>query len=119
VYMHSRLPYNKKLTQRARAMRTVSTLSEVLLWNQLKKKKLNGLQFYRQFPIHNYIVDFYCKEIKLAIEIDGAIHQTTRKEDTFRQREIESLGVSFLRFRTSEVEKDIGSVLIRIKNFSS
>ncbi|TSC83622.1 MAG: hypothetical protein G01um101417_471 [Parcubacteria group bacterium Gr01-1014_17] len=117
--MHSRLPYNKKLTPRARELRKKSMLSEVLLWDKFKKKKLNGLQFYRQFPIHNYIVDFYCKELKLAVEIDGAIHQIKKKEDQFRQRELESFGVSFLRFQSSEVEKDIESVLMRIKDFFS
>ena len=117
VFMRSRLPYNKKLTSRARELRKSSTLSEVLLWNQLKKKKLNGLQFYRQFPIHNYIVDFYCKELKLAVEIDGSIHQIKKKEDLFRQKELESFGISFLRFQAAEVEKDIEGAVTRIKTF--
>ena len=117
--MYSRLPYNKKLTVRAREFRKANILSETLVWNRLKKKQINGLQFYRQFPIGNYIVDFYCKELKLAVEIDGAIHQVKKKEDLFRQKELESLGIFFLRFQASEVEKDIESVLTHIKNFSS
>lgn len=117
--MFSRPLYNSKLTSRAREMRQKGTLSEVLLWNQLKQKKLRGLQFYRQFPIGHYIVDFYCKELKLAIEIDGGIHRARRRTDTFRQGELEALGVSVLRFQAKEVEKTMDAVLARIKKKTS
>lgn len=113
--MYTRPPYNKKLTARAREMRKASTPSEIVLWNQLKQRKVKGLQFYRQFPIHNYIVDFYCKELKLAIEVDGGSHHKKEDEDIFRQGELESFGISFLRFRVKEIEKNLESVIARIR----
>lgn len=116
--MRFRPPYNQKLIARAREFRKKSTLSEILLWNRLKKKQIDGLQFYRQFPVGNYIVDFYCKGLGLAVEIDGAIHKMKEKEDRFRQKELESFGITFLRFHAYEVEKDIENVLMRIKDFS-
>ena len=66
--------YNPKLKQRARQLRNNSTLSEVLLWNELKNGKMKGKDFHRQKPIENFIVDFFCPELALAIEIDGTSH---------------------------------------------
>ncbi len=98
------IKYNQKLKQRSRDLRNKSTLSERMLWNYLKGKKL-GFLFNRQRPINNYIVDFYCSERKLVIEIDGEIHNDTKQEDGFRQKELESFGITFLRFSDKEVEK--------------
>ena len=113
--MQSRPHYNQKLIARARELRSKSTLSEVLLWQKLKKKQVNGLQFYRQFPVGNYLIDFYCKELNLAVEIDGDVHRTKRAMDTFRQKELEYHGISFLRFRAKDVEGDSDAVVARIK----
>ena len=66
--------YNPKLKARARELRNNSTLAEVLLWNQLKARKMKSYQFMRQKPIGNYIVDFLCSKLKLVIEIDGESH---------------------------------------------
>lgn len=63
------------LKQLARELRKNSTLSEVLLWDELNKKKL-GFEFHRQVPIKNYIVDFFCHELMLAIEVDGSSHDS-------------------------------------------
>jgi very-short-patch-repair endonuclease len=52
------------------------TLGEVLLWQRLKRKQMRGFDFDRQRPIYRYIVDFYCKDLKLAIEIDGSSHDS-------------------------------------------
>ena len=68
------LKYNPKLKRVARMLRKNSTLSEVLLWNELKGKKLMGIDFHRQKPIGNYIVDFFSPELRLVIEIDGITH---------------------------------------------
>jgi len=67
------IPYNPKLKALARQLRKNSTLSEVLLWQKIKQKGY-GVQFHRQVPLLEYIVDFYCHELKLAIEIDGDSH---------------------------------------------
>jgi len=68
------VPYNPELKSLAKELRRNMTLSEVLLWNELRKKQMLGFDFDRQRPIYNFIVDFYCKELSLAIEIDGDTH---------------------------------------------
>ena len=75
------LPYNPALKDRARALRKAGFLHEALLWNQLKSKKFNGLDFDRQKIIGNYIVDFYCAEKAVVIEVDGSFHNNKQDED--------------------------------------
>ena len=113
------IPYNRNLKLLARKLRKNMTLSEVLLWNELKRKKVRGYDFDRQRPILNYIVDFYCKKLKLAIEIDGNTHnnQDAIYKDFERQKEIEQWGVRFLRFSDIEVKTDIKNVLRAIELF--
>lgn len=72
--MRKIIPYNPKLKDLAKKLRQDMTLSEVLLWDCLKQKKMMGYDFDRQRPINEFIVDFYCKDLKLAIEIDGDSH---------------------------------------------
>lgn len=107
------IPYNPKLKELARKLRKNMTLGEVLLWNELKGKQMLGFDFDRQRPIDNYIVDFYCKELMLAIEVDGSSH--TEDEiainDEIRQKRLESLGVRFLRYSEQDVRKGIKFVL--------
>jgi very-short-patch-repair endonuclease len=94
------------------------TLSEVLLWNELKQNRL-GVDFDRQRPIDNYIVDFYCKDLMLAIEIDGDshLHPEVAKNDKIRQQRLESLGVRFLRFDDLDVKRDINYVFLTIQDW--
>ena len=89
------------------------TYSGVLLWNELKQKKMMGYDFDRQRPIDNYIVDFYCKDLMLAIEIDGESHQYTdvAENDIIRQQRLESLGVTVIRLDDLDVKQDIDAVL--------
>ena len=109
--------YNKKLKPLARALRKNGTLSEVLLWNLLKSRQIRGYQFLRQRPIGNYIVDFYCKELNLAIEIDGITHDCKLEEDEKREMELESFGVKFLRFQDGDVKQNLEGVFIAIENW--
>ena len=111
------LSYKPGLKELARKLRNSSTVSEKLLWNHLKGKQINGFDFDRQKPIDNYIVDFYCKELMLAIEIDGITHNEKMDKDTIRQKKIESLGVSFLRFTDDEVKKNPEGVALFIKKW--
>ena len=104
------IPYNSKLKSYARYLRKHSTLSEVLLWEEIKNRTL-GVQFHRQVPIDNFIVDFYCHELLLAIEIDGESHDNKYDYDQNRQHKLEDLGVRFVRFSDLEVKKDMFSVL--------
>jgi len=105
------IPYNPNLKQLARDLRKNMTLSEVLLWNELKNKSMSGFDFDRQRPVGNYIVDFYCKDLFLAIEIDGDTHIYRYDYDDERQKELEKLGVKFLRFDDIEVKKNMSNVL--------
>jgi len=111
------IPYNPDLKELASQLRKNMTLSEVLLWNELKQKKMLGYDFDRQRPINNYIVDFYCKELSLAIEIDGDTHIFRYDYDEERQRDLEKLGVSFLRFEDIEVKKNMFNVLRVIEDW--
>ena len=104
------IPYNPKLRQFARYLRNNSTLSEILLWKKIENKAF-GIEFHRQVPINEYIVDFYCHELKLAIEIDGNSHQFKYENDCVRQNSLENLGVSFIRFTDLEVKQDMENVI--------
>jgi very-short-patch-repair endonuclease len=109
------IPYNPKLKLLARELRNRGTLAKVLLWNKLKGRKMGGYQFFRQKPLDKYIVDFFCYELMLAIEIDGISHREKGEEDRLRQKRLESFGIRFIRITESEVKKDMLRVLKRIE----
>ncbi len=109
------IPYSPHLKEYSRNLRNNSTLSEVLLWQKIKNKGLE-VQFHRQVPMLNYIVDFYCHEIMLAIEIDGDSHLYKYEYDKFRQGELEKMGVTFIRFSDLEVKNNMFSVLLILEN---
>ncbi len=106
------LPYNPILKDYAKKLRKQGVLSEVLLWKKIQKKTL-GVEFHRQVPIDNYIVDFYCHELMLAIEVDGNSHlnSETQIKDFNRQETIEKLGVIFIRFSDLEIKKNMNDVI--------
>ncbi|MFI8604804.1 endonuclease domain-containing protein [Cellulophaga baltica] len=83
------ISYNPKLKEYARQLRNNSTLAEVLLWQKIKGKAL-GVEFHRQVPVSEFIVDFYCHEIQLAIEIDSSSHNTKYDNDYRRQNSLET-----------------------------
>ena len=111
------LPYNPKLKAYARQLRKQGILSEVLLWKQIKNKTF-GVEFHRQVPIDNYIVDFYCHELMLAIEVDGSSHdmEEVAMNDIVRQNKLESMGVKFIRFGDADVKQNIMLVLNALEN---
>ena len=111
------IPYNPELKTLAKQLRRNMTLSEVLLWNELRKKQMLGYDFDRQRPLDNFIVDFYCKELSLAIEIDGDTHTYRYDYDDERQKTLEKLGVHFLRFDDLEVKRNMNNVLRVIENW--
>jgi very-short-patch-repair endonuclease len=111
------IPYNSELKELAKELRKKMTLSEVLLWNELKQKKMLGYDFDRQRPIGDFIVDFFCKELFLAVEIDGDTHIYKYDYDEERQKELENLGVRFLRFEDIEVKKNMNNVLRVIEDW--
>lgn len=97
------IPYNPKLKERARYLRKNSTFTEILLWKFLRNKQLLGYDFDRQRPIDNYIVDFYCKDLNLTIELDGESHHGNENRDIWRDNRLRELGVKILRFDDLEV----------------
>ncbi len=113
------LPYNKKLKEFSRDLRSHSTLSEILLWQKLRSSQFRGYAFNRQKPLGNYIVDFYCLKLDLVIEIDGNSHffEESVVEDQERQKVIERMGLNFLRFSDLEVKRSMPSVLEEIGYF--
>lgn len=113
------LPYNKNLTAFSRKLRNNSTLGEILLWQKLRAASMRGYTFNRQKPLGRYIVDFYCKPLKLVIEIDGGYHfeETQKVKDNYRQTILEQMGLSFLRFSDEQIRKDMDLVLQAIENF--
>jgi len=110
------LPYNQRLKQLARNLRQNQTEAETFLWQKLRKKRLKNCQFYRQRIICNYIVDFYCPEAKLAIEIDGGQHYSEPglAKDAVRDQHLADLGLMVLRFSAREVFENTEGVLERI-----
>lgn len=104
------IPYNKNLKSFARKLRKNSTLSEILLWKNIKGKALD-YEFHRQVPLDDYIVDFYCHELRLAIEVDGNTHDYNYEKDLVRQRRIESLGITILRFSDMDIKKFMNDVI--------
>ena len=109
--------YNKRLKDFSRKLRNNSTLSEILLWNRLKNSQVKGYRFLRQRPIGKYIVDFYCKELKLAIEIDGVTHFDQMQRDARRDRDIMSYEVEILHFGDSQVKQNIQDVISDIESW--
>ena len=111
------IPYNPKLKEIAKKLRNSSTLSEILLWQQLKGKQMYGYDFHRQKPLDQYIVDFFCNELSLAIEIDGRSHFHKVGKDLARQQQLESFGIHFLRFSDFDVKNNLVHVLKTIENW--
>jgi very-short-patch-repair endonuclease len=108
---------NEEQFQTARSLRHEMTEAEKVLWNELKNRKLNGLKFRRQHPIHYYIADFYCHEKKLIIEVDGEIHKNRdiREHDENRSAEFERLGIRVVRVTNEQVLNSLGEVIDTIK----
>ncbi len=111
------LPYNKTLKQFSRDLRNHSTLGEILLWQKLRARTMMGYQFYRQKPLENYIVDFYCQALKLVIEIDGGYHNNDEvyKNDMEREKKLKEWGLNFLRFKETDARIKLGEVVSAIE----
>ncbi len=109
------IPYNPKLKEYARKLRNDSTFTEIMLWNYLKGKQVRGYDFDRQRPIDNYIVDFYCKDLQLAIEVDGESHYGNTKKDERRDKRLKALGVTVLRFDDTDIRYDLEKVIEMIE----
>lgn len=101
------LPYNPKLKERARELRQAGNLSEVLFWNQVKNKQFKGYDFDRQKIIGDYIVDFYCSNCNVVIEIDGRSHEEKQEYDAKRDSYLESLGLNVIHIPVQDILKNL------------
>jgi very-short-patch-repair endonuclease len=110
------IPYNKNLIESAKELRTHPTKAEKCLWQRLQLKHI-GFKFYRQKPLGNYIVDFFCPKAHLVIEVDGGHHFTEvgKGSDKLRDEYMKSLGLTVLRFSNSYVINNTDKVVERIK----
>jgi len=110
--------YNSKLKETARKLRKAGILHEVLLWQQLKCGKLNGLDWTRQKIIGNYIVDFYNAPKKVVIETDGYSHDNENKQNSDAKRDeyLKSLGIAVIRVLAKDVLQNLDSVMGFLRN---
>lgn len=100
-------------------MRKDATPCEDILWEYLRGRQVAGLKFRRQFAVGQFLVDFYCREAKLVIEVDGPVHdtETAIKRDTEREGYIKSQGLRILRFSNYEIESNLEAVINQIIAF--
>lgn len=112
-----KITYNPKLKDLAQEMRNNPTDAEKHLWGYLKGDKLLSLDFHRQKPIENFIVDFYCDKISLVIEVDGGYHEGLNmlKKDGDRDLVLNNLGITVIRFTNDEVLNQTYDVVKKIK----
>jgi very-short-patch-repair endonuclease len=110
-------PYRRDLKSLARSLRGNMTDSEQLLWKRLRRGQLHGMLFYRQKPLLDFIVDFYCPKAKLVVELDGAQHFEAIHidKDRIRDEGLTSLGLTVLRFTNRQVLLEIEAVLAEIE----
>lgn len=114
--MHQR--YDEALKVNARKLRQSMTKEEVILWSHLRRKQILGVKFLRQKPMYGYILDFYCADIKLAIEIDGSQHYEASytQQDKYRDTNLSKHGICVVRYSNAEINYSINEVLEDIHN---
>ena len=113
------IPYNPILKEFARQLRNDSTKTEIFLWLKLKGKQMYGYDFHRQKPIDNYILDFFCHELMLGIEVYGYSHEFLEvyNKDTIKEKRMMELGITVLRFSDEQVLRDMENVIRAIEFF--
>jgi very-short-patch-repair endonuclease len=111
----------KELRKRAIVLRNKMTKAEIILWSRLRMRQIDGWKFRRQQPILNYIVDFYCHDLKFIIEVDGEIHNLPEqnKSDLIRDKMLIINGFNILHFSNHEIETNLDSSISKIKSIIS
>jgi very-short-patch-repair endonuclease len=107
------LRYKDQLKHKARQLRKNMTDSERVLWSRLRGKQISDVQFYRQKPIGEYIVDFFAPRTKLVIEVDGSQHleEEQAEKDRYRDEYLATVGLKVLRFNSREVLEETDAVV--------
>ncbi|MCL2636846.1 MAG: DUF559 domain-containing protein [Oscillospiraceae bacterium] len=116
IVNYSSLPFNPELRERARELRKAGNLCEVIMWKQFNKKKFKGYDFDRQKIIGNYIVDFYCVDCAVVIEIDGKSHDNKEIYDGDRNSFMTSLGLTVIRIQAYDVLNNLNKVMEMLEN---
>jgi very-short-patch-repair endonuclease len=108
----------RELFENARELRKRETEAEKILWKALRSRSCEGLKFRRQYPVKQFIIDFYCHEYLLGIEVDGSVHDTeeAKEYDLNRTAELENLGITIIRFNNDEVLNNLTDVLLEIRS---
>ena len=103
----------------AEELRIRMTKAEVMLWEALRDKQLDGIKFRRQHPVGRFIVDFYCHKYLLVIELDGRIHlaKDVKEKDLNREAELKELGLHIIRFKNEEVLSNLEEVKVKIIDY--
>jgi len=111
--------YYIKKSSLAREFRKNPTSSENILWQAIRKRKIYGFKFLRQYVIAGFILDFYCSKLKLGIEVDGKIHNLKDNNDYDLKREniIKQYNIKIIRFTNEDIENDILTVLKNLKDY--
>ena len=111
--------YNPILKELARQLRNNSTKAEIKLWTYLRRGQMYNYDFHRQKPIDEYIVDFFCNKLQLAIECDGYSHELldVYNKDEKKTKRLNDLGIYVLRFSDYQVVNDIDNVLRAIEDY--
>jgi very-short-patch-repair endonuclease len=107
----------RELFENARELCKRETEAEKILWNALRSRRCEGLKFRRQHPVQQFILDFYCHEYLLGIEVDGSVHENedAKDYDLNRTAELNNLGISIIRFNNEEALHNLTEVLQKIK----
>jgi len=103
------------MLQQARALRKNQTPAEIILWKALRNRQMDDIKFRRQVPIGSYIVDYYCAELRLVIEIDGSSHMGHEKYDAERTHWLKSCGYHIIRFTNDDVRMNLNQVIESIR----
>lgn len=114
IYHYGAIP---EIFDRAQILRKQMTEAENKLWKRLRNRKFGGLKFRRQHPISRFVVDFYCHEKLLVVELDGGIHNevSVKERDEGREDELKNLGLKIIRFTNHEVLNDMDGVLQKLR----
>ena len=110
--------YTKQALQNAKKLRQTLTEAEKKLWLKLRNRQLANLKFRRQVPMGSYIVDFYCQECLLIIELDGGHHLLQQEYDQIRTHYLQAQGLTVLRFWNHDILNDTEAVLVQILSYA-
>ena len=104
---------SSKLIRNAQILRKGQTRAESMLWNELRNRRLEGFKFRRQHPVNDFILDFYCPQASIGIEVDGSIHDGFEQEEYDRERHnaLNNLGIHLLRFTNNDIYDRLEGVI--------